>query len=76
MLEVCHSAYQIEAQLRRRLPQVQVFQEYSTDDMRVIGTKGNPATYQGLADAVLPSDRLDEVLEAADLLVLCQPLCL
>ncbi len=43
-------------------------------DMRVMGTKGNPTTYQGVADEVLPGDRLHEVLEAADLLVLCCPL--
>ena len=43
-------------------------------DMRVIGTKGNPATYQGMADEVFPPDRLDDVLEAADVVVLCCPL--
>ena len=35
-------------------------------DMRVIGTKGNPAAYQGEADAVLPPDRLGELLDSAD----------
>jgi D-2-hydroxyacid dehydrogenase (NADP+) len=43
-------------------------------DMHVIGTKGNPATYQGMADEVLPPDRLNDVLQAADVLVLCCPL--
>ena len=43
-------------------------------DMHVIGTKGNPATYQGAADEVLPPDRLGDVLEAADVVVLCCPL--
>ena len=43
-------------------------------DMRVIGTKGNPATYQGAADQVLPPDRLGEILDVADFVVLCCPL--
>ena len=43
-------------------------------DMRVIGTKGNPATYQGTADQVLPPERLGELLEVADFVVLCCPL--
>jgi phosphoglycerate dehydrogenase-like enzyme len=38
--------------------------------MRVIGTKGDPSTYEGAADAVYPPDKLDEVLRAADFLVL------
>ncbi len=42
--------------------------------MRVIGTKGNPAAYQGAADLVLPSDRLGELLDSADYVVLCCPL--
>lgn len=42
--------------------------------MRVIGTKGNPAAYQGDADAVLPSDRLGDLLDAADYVALCCPL--
>jgi phosphoglycerate dehydrogenase-like enzyme len=42
--------------------------------MRVIGTKGNPAAYQGQADAVLPPDRLGELLDSADYVVLCCPL--
>jgi phosphoglycerate dehydrogenase-like enzyme len=43
-------------------------------DMRVIGIKGNPATYQGLADEVWPPTRLGELLDAADFVVLCCPL--
>jgi phosphoglycerate dehydrogenase-like enzyme len=43
-------------------------------DMRVVGTKGQPASYQGAADAVLPPDRLGELLEVADFVVLCCPL--
>lgn len=42
--------------------------------MRVIGTKGNPAAYQGQADAVLPPDRLAELLDSADYVALCCPL--
>ena len=42
--------------------------------MRVIGTKGNPATYQGVADEVLPAERMDELLDVADFVVLCCPL--
>ena len=42
--------------------------------MRVIGTKGNPASYQGQADVVLPPDRLGELLDSADYVVLCCPL--
>jgi phosphoglycerate dehydrogenase-like enzyme len=43
-------------------------------DMRVVGTKGNPATYQGMADEVLPPERLGELLDVADFVVLCCPL--
>ena len=42
--------------------------------MRVVGTKGNPAAYQGDADAVLPSERLGELLDGADYVALCCPL--
>ena len=42
--------------------------------MRVVGTKGNPAAYQGHADAVLPPDGLEELLDSADYVVLCCPL--
>ena len=42
--------------------------------MRVAGTKGNPASYQGQADVVLPPDRLGELLDSADYVVLCCPL--
>ena len=42
--------------------------------MRVIGTKGNPAVYQGQADAVLPPHRLVELLDSADYVALCCPL--
>lgn len=42
--------------------------------MRVLGTKGNPATYEGAADQVLPPDRLGEVLDTADFVVLSCPL--
>lgn len=42
--------------------------------MRVIGTKGNPAAYQGHADVVLPPGRLAELLDTADYVVLCCPL--
>jgi phosphoglycerate dehydrogenase-like enzyme len=45
-----------------------------TFGMRVLGTKGNPATYEGAADEVLPPDRLGEVLDAADFVVLSCPL--
>jgi phosphoglycerate dehydrogenase-like enzyme len=43
-------------------------------DMHVIGTKGNPASYQGVADNVLPPERLGELLDTADFVVLCCPL--
>lgn len=43
-------------------------------DMCVIGTKGNPATYQGMADVVWTPDHLGELLETADFVVLCCPL--
>jgi phosphoglycerate dehydrogenase-like enzyme len=43
-------------------------------DMRVIGTKGNPASYHGHADDVLPPGRLGELLDSADYVVLCCPL--
>ncbi len=42
--------------------------------MRVIGTKGNPVTYRGAADEVLPADRINELLENSDFVVLCCPL--
>ncbi len=42
--------------------------------MRVIGTKGNPATYRGAADEVLPADRIGVLLENSDFVVLCCPL--
>ena len=42
--------------------------------MRIIGTKGNPAAYQGAADLVLPSDRLGALLDSADYVALCCPL--
>ena len=42
--------------------------------MRVIGTKGNPLTYRGPADEVLPTDRINELLENSDFVVLCCPL--
>ncbi len=42
--------------------------------MRVIGTKGNPATYQGVADEVLPPERIDRLFDSADFVVLCCPL--
>jgi phosphoglycerate dehydrogenase-like enzyme len=42
--------------------------------MHVLGTKGNPSTYQGAADEVLPPDRLGELLEKSDYVVLCCPL--
>ena len=42
--------------------------------MRVVGTKGNPAAYQGQADVVLPPDRLGELLDSADYVALCCPL--
>ena len=42
--------------------------------MRVVGTKGNPADYQGQADVVLSSDRLGELLDGADYVALCCPL--
>ncbi len=42
--------------------------------MRVIGTKGNPATYRGVADQVLPPERLGELLAVADFVVLSCPL--
>lgn len=31
---VCHSAYQIEPEIRRRLPEVTVFQTFSTEEMK------------------------------------------
>jgi phosphoglycerate dehydrogenase-like enzyme len=43
-------------------------------DMRIIGTKGNPATYQGVADEVFPPEHLGEILDVADFVVLCCPL--
>jgi phosphoglycerate dehydrogenase-like enzyme len=43
-------------------------------DMRVVGTKGQPARYQGAADAVLAPGRLGELLDVADFVVLCCPL--
>lgn len=43
-------------------------------DMRVVGTKGNPEAYQGVADKVLPPLRLGELLDIADFVVLCCPL--
>lgn len=43
-------------------------------DMRVIGIKGNPASYQGLADDVLSPERLGVLLDAADFVTLCCPL--
>ena len=43
-------------------------------DMRVIGTKGHPSTYQGAADEVLPPERLGDVLDVADFVALCCPL--
>jgi phosphoglycerate dehydrogenase-like enzyme len=43
-------------------------------DMRVMGTKGQPASYQGAADDVLPPERLGELLDVADFVVLCCPL--
>jgi phosphoglycerate dehydrogenase-like enzyme len=42
--------------------------------MRVVGTKGNPESYRGDADTVLPSDRLGELLDCADYVALCCPL--
>ena len=42
--------------------------------MRIIGTKGNPAAYQGPADVALPPDRLGELLDSADYVALCCPL--
>ena len=42
--------------------------------MRVVGTKGNPTTYNGDADVVLPSDRLGALLDGADYVALCCPL--
>lgn len=42
--------------------------------MRVVGIKGNPAAYQGQADAVLPPNRLGELLDGADYVALCCPL--
>jgi len=42
--------------------------------MRVVGTKGNPATYVGVADTVLPSEDLGKLLDVADFVVLCCPL--
>lgn len=42
--------------------------------MRVLGTKANPATYQGDADQVLPPEHLGALLQAADFVVLCCPL--
>ena len=43
-------------------------------DMRVLGTKSNPATYQGMADEVYPADRLGDLLDVADVVALCCPL--
>ncbi len=43
-------------------------------DMRVIGTKGNPATYRGVVDDVLPPERLDDLLKVANFVVVCCPL--
>jgi phosphoglycerate dehydrogenase-like enzyme len=43
-------------------------------DMRVIGTKGTPATYRGMADEVWPADRLGDLLDVSDVVVLCCPL--
>ena len=31
---VCHSAYQIEPEIRKRLPEVTVFQTFSTEEMK------------------------------------------
>jgi phosphoglycerate dehydrogenase-like enzyme len=45
-----------------------------TFDMRVVGVKGNPVTYQGMADDVLPPGRLGDLLDVADFVVLCCPL--
>ena len=42
--------------------------------MRVIGTKGDPASYRGQADVVLPPARLGELLDSADYVALCCPL--
>ena len=42
--------------------------------MRVVGTKGNPTSYEGQADVVLPPDRLGELLGSADYVALCCPL--
>ena len=43
-------------------------------DMRVIGTKRDPSTYEGPADEVLPADRVEELLAQADFVVLNCPL--
>jgi phosphoglycerate dehydrogenase-like enzyme len=43
-------------------------------DMRVMGTKGNPATYKGAAHVVLAPEGLGDLLDAADFVVLCCPL--
>lgn len=43
-------------------------------DMGVVGTKGNPASYQGPADEVWTPDRLGRLLDEADFVVLCCPL--
>lgn len=43
-------------------------------DMRVLGIKGNPATYEGVADEVLASNRLGDLLDVADFVVLSCPL--
>ena len=43
-------------------------------DMRVIGTKAHPAAYEGMADEVWSSDRLGELLDVVDFVVLCCPL--
>ncbi len=42
--------------------------------MRVIATKRNPATYDGPADEVWPSDRVDDLLRESDFVVLHCPL--
>ena len=42
-------------------------------DMRVIGVKRDPSTHGGLVDEVVGLDRLDEVCEQADILVVTVP---
>ncbi len=39
-------------------------------DMRVIGTKRDPSTYEGPADEIWPTDRLDDLLAQSDFVVL------